>query len=682
MVKPRARTTKPARAKRATQNGHAAKATHSAHGDGALSAFAAAAVGVAHPLDPLSPAEMVQAAARCRERHASPRLRFVSIALREPPKADVAAFVPGTAFTRRAFVVLIDRADGTIFEAIVDLSGDRIESWSAVPGAVPHPTFDEYGDADRVIRADRRWRAALRRRGVKDLDNVQIDPWPAGNFGDPKEQGRRILRGIAYVRDERISNGYARPIEGVVAVVDLNERRVIELVDEGDTPVPAADIRYDAAAHPAMRDDLRPLEIHQPEGVSFTLEGHLLRWQRWQMRVSLHPREGLVIHALGYEDGGRVRPISHRMSLSEMVVPYGDPSPGQYFKNAFDSGEIGLGRLTNSLTLGCDCLGEIVYLDGWASDPFGQPQRIANAICVHEEDFNLLWRHQDGHSETTEVRRSRRLVVSSWATVGNYDYGFFWYFYEDGSIEHEIKLTGIIQTMAVKDGEKPATADLVARNLAGPIHQHFFCVRMDLDIDGAANTVSEVETRPLPSGPDNPYDNAFEAVATPIRSEADAGRSVHSPTARHWRIANPGRTNAVGEPVAYALFPGETTDMMAGEASSVAKRAAFARKQLWVTREAPDELYAAGAYPSQTTGGDGIPSFISGNRLLEQQDVVLWYVIGTSHIVRPEDFPVAPVHRCGFALRPWGFFDTNPALDVAPPVAGCACAPGECVHGH
>lgn len=654
---------------------------HAAHGNGASPADAAASA-VAHPLDPLAPEEMAQAAARCRDRHRSAQLRFVSIALREPPKADVAAHVAGAAFMRRAFVVAIDRADGVVYEGVVDLTGDRVESWTAMPGAQPHPTFEEYGDADRVIRADRRWRAALRRRGVTDLANVQIDPWPAGNFGDPKEQGRRILRGIAYVRDERVSNGYARPVEGVVAVIDLNERRVIELVDEGDTPVPAADIRYDAAAQKALRQDLRPLEIHQPGGVSFTLEGHLLRWQRWQMRVSHHPREGLVIHALGYEDGGRLRPISHRMSLSEMVVPYGDPSAGQYFKNAFDSGEIGLGRLTNSLTLGCDCLGEIVYLDGLACDALGQPQRIANAICVHEEDFNLLWRHHDGHSDQTEVRRSRRLVVSSWATVGNYDYGFFWYFYEDGSIEHEIKLTGIIQTMAVKDGEKPRTAELVARNLAGPIHQHFFCVRMDLDVDGVANTVFEVETRPRPAGPDNPYDNAFEAVVTPIRSEAESGRSVHSPTARHWRIANPARTNAVGEPVAYALIPGETVDMMAGEQSSVAKRAAFARRQLWVTREAPDELYAAGAYPSQTTGGDGIPSFVSGNRLLEQQDVVLWYVVGTSHIVRPEDFPVAPVHRCGFALRPWGFFDTNPALDVAPPEPGCTCAPGECVHGH
>ena len=637
----------------------------------------------AHPLDPLTAAEIEQAAALCRERHPSEHMRFVSIALHEPPKAEVYAFDAESPPIRRAFIVAIERGEGTVYEGVVNLDGGSVETWEICPGVQPNPTVEEYEDADRVIRADARWQEALRRRGVTDFDKVQIDPWPAGNFGDPVEQGRRILRGISYVRDEKASNGYARPIEGVVAVVDLNAKEVLTLVDEGDAPVPAADLRYDAEAQPSLREDLRPLEITQPDGASFSVDGHEVRWQRWRMRVSLHPREGLVLHQVGYEDGGEVRPICHRMGLSEMVVPYGDTSPGQYFKNAFDSGEIGLGRLTNALTLGCDCLGEIVYLDGVVANDAGEAQTLPNAVCLHEEDYNILWKHVDMHNDNhAEVRRSRRLVVSSWATVGNYDYGFYWYFYQDGSIEHEIKLTGIIQTMAVGDGESRPTANLVAKNLAGPIHQHFFCVRMDLDIDGAANTVYEVDTHPLPVGPDNPHANAFAPTLTPIRSESEAGRSVQSSSGRHWRIVNPGRTNAIGEPVGYTLHPGETVDMMAGEEAAVSKRAAFARKQLWVTRESPDELYAAGAYPSQSTGGDGMPTFTSGNRALENEDVVLWYVVGVNHLIRPEDFPISPIHACGFKLRPWGFFDTNPALDVAVPEEHCNCAEGECTHGH
>lgn len=637
---------------------------------------------VDHPLDPLTAPEMRQASTLFRGHHRSRRLRFVSISLREPLKRSVAAFSPGDPIERRAFVVAIDRANGKVYEGVANLSAGAVESWVHQPGVQTSPTSDEYMDADRVIRADKRWRAAMQRRGVQNLDLVQIDPWPAGNFGDPREDGHRILRGIAYVRDEQASNGYARPVEGLVAVVDLTAKRVLHLVDEGDAPIPEADIRYDAESQ-TPRDDLKPLEITQPEGVSFTLAGHHLSWQRWRMRVSHHPREGLVIHQLGYEDRGELRSICYRMSLSEMVVPYGDNSPGQYWKNAFDSGEIGLGRTTNSLTLGCDCLGEIVYLDGLVAEPTGATRAIQNAICIHEEDFNVLWKHTNGaNAGAAEVRRSRRLVVSSWATVGNYDYGFYWYFYEDGSIEHEIKLTGIIQTMAVGPEGPPRSAQMVAKNLAGPIHQHFFCVRMDMDIDGAKNTVYEVETRRVPPGPENEHHNVFEAAVIPIRSERESGRKVHSPTARHWRIANPDRTNAVGEPVAYALFPGETADLMAAPESAVAKRAEFATKQLWVTREAPDELYAAGAYPSQTTGGDGIPAFISAKRLLERQDIVLWYVVGTSHIIRPEDFPVSPTHRSGFALRPWGFFDTNPALDVAPSPMACGHLVGECSCDH
>ena len=632
-----------------------------------------------HPLDPLSRGEIERAGTLCREHHRSEKLRFVSIALKEPDKADVYTFTPGDEIARRAFAVMLDRADGSVYEAVVDLTGGRIESWEHRPDVQPIPLFEEFEHADAIIREDPDWLAAMQRRGITDISKIKIDPWPAGNFGDPDEEGHRLLRGVSYVSDEPSSHAYARPVEGLVAVVDLNAGRVLRVVDEGDAPVPEADIPYYAEEQPALREDVKPLEITQPEGVGFVLDGHELRWQKWRMRVSLHPREGLVLHQVGYEDHGELRPIMYRASLSEMVVPYGDTSAGQYFKNAFDSGEVGLGRLTNSLQAGCDCLGEITYLDGMISTETGGSRLLSNAICIHEEDFNLLWKHTDHHNDGhAEVRRNRRLVVSSWASVGNYDYGFYWYFYQDGSIEHEIKLTGIIQTKGVSDDEPSITAHRVAKNLAGPIHQHFFSVRLDLDIDGTNNSVYEVDSEPLPAD-QNPYNNAFRAVHTLIGSESESARKVDSHAARHWRVVNPDRLNALGEPVAYGIFPGETCAMMAGEDSSVGKRATFARNQLWVTQFAQDELYAAGDYPAQSKGGDGLPAFTAQNRALEGRDVVLWYTVGVNHIVRPEDFPVSSVHHAGFTMRPWGFFDTNPALDVPPPEAhSCDCAPGEC----
>ena len=195
------------------------------------------------------------------------------------------------------------------------------------------------------------------------------------------------------------------------------------------------------------------------------VDGNLVTWQKWSLRVDMDPLEGLVLSTIGYEDGGRVRPIVYRASVSEMVVPYGDPSPMHQWKSAFDTGEWGLGRMANSLTLGCDCLGEIHYFDDVFADERGKPHTKSNAICMHEEDYSILWKHVDMVSGRTEVRRSRRLVVSSIATVGNYEYGFYWYFYLDGTMQLEVKLTGIMSTMAVA-GNDPG--DHAAHGGAGP----------------------------------------------------------------------------------------------------------------------------------------------------------------------------------------------------------------------
>ena len=180
------------------------------------------------------------------------------------------------------------------------------------------------------------------------------------------------------------------------------------------------------------------------------------------MHVGFTPREGLVLNQVAYEDGGRLRSILYRASLSEMVVPYGDPSPTHYFKNAFDAGENGVGVAASPLTRGCDCLGEIVYLDAVINDAAGEPVEIPNAICIHEEDAGVLWRHIEWRDGSGEVRRSRRLVISSFSAIGNYDYGFFWYLYQDGTIAFEVKLTGVLSTGAVAPGVRPAHGTLVA----------------------------------------------------------------------------------------------------------------------------------------------------------------------------------------------------------------------------
>ena len=633
----------------------------------------------AHPLESLTGPEIETAVAVLREGgRLTDAARFAYFALEEPSKEVVTGFAAGDRVERRVRVVIVTGPAAHVVEAVVDVGRRAVESWRELPGMRPALLFEESLGAIVALNESAEWRAALARRGITDQSKVQIDPWPAGNFGLAHEEGRRISRCLAYYRENETDNGYARPIEGLVAFVDMGRGEVLEVADYGVTAVPDDRGAYLRDEVGPLRDDLKPLEITQPEGPSFTVDGNLVRWQRWSMRVSMDPYEGLVLHTIGYEDGGRTRSILHRASVSEMVVPYAHAGPMHNWKNAFDAGEWGLGRMANSLELGCDCLGVIHYFDVTFGNERGEPFTVPNAICVHEEDYGIVWKHVDLRGGTTEVRRQRRLVVSSIATVGNYEYGFYWYFYLDGTMQLEVKLTGVMSTMAAPDGNVSGdglgSASMVAPQLAAPYHQHLFNVRLDFDVDGTRNTVYEVDAVPAPAGPDNPLANVFTAEATPLTSEQQAQRNVDAARSRVWKIVNPEVRNRLGEPVGYKLVPASTPTLLASPESSVGRRATFATRNLWVTPYHADERRAAGDHPNQHPGGDGLPRWTSEDRPIADTDLVVWHTFGVTHIPRPEDWPVMPVESSGFLLAPVGFFDRNPALDVPP-------SPGHCDDG-
>ncbi len=628
-----------------------------------------------HPLEPLRAEEISRAAKIVRESgRVGERVRFCQLTLLEPGKPELRAFEEGgTRPERRARAVLYDRHGPGGCVAAVSLDAGKLLSFERVGEGQVSLSFLDLMRAIQLVRAHPDWQAAMRRRGLEDLSRVQIDPWVTGGFEPEGRAGHRLLRALSYRRDSKADNGYARPVEGVIAFVDLTRNEVVRVDDHGVVPFPPEPGNYDAGSVGPLRADLRPLEIRQPEGPSFQVEGSEVRWQKWRFRVSLHPIHGLVLHTVTYRDGGRERKILHRAALAEMVVPYGDPGPMHDWKSVFDAGEMGIGQMTNSLTLGCDCVGEIHYLDATLCRPDGAPFAIRNAICLHEEDSGILWKHVDLHAGTTEVRRSRRLVVSSIHTVGNYEYGFYWYFTLDGTIQLEVKLTGILQTSAVRPGEEPECAPLVAPQLAAPVHQHLFNVRLDFDLDGEGNSVYEVDLEPLPEER-NPAGNAFAARSRLLARESQARRDAAPERGRHWRVVNPGVRNRLGQPVGYRLVPASPSAaprLLALPGSSVARRAAFATHNLWVTAYDPAELAAAGDHPNQHPGGAGLPAFSAADRPLEDRDIVLWYSFGVSHVPRPEDWPVMPVEYTGFLLQPVGFFERNPALDVPPAARAC-----------
>lgn len=701
-------------------------------------ATARPSVATVHPLEPLS-GEEIRAAAEIvrRERVAADPsldpalLRFVFITLREPDKAAVRGWTPETAPedvpAREAKIVLRDLTTKRTAEAVVSLSGDALTSYDVLEGVQASITAEEFMAAEDVVREDPRWQAAMRLRGIEDFDLCMLDPW-SSSYTKPEDHpdNGRICRPLTWVRSAPGENGYARPVENLVVTVDLDARTVLEVEDHGVVPIPerpgnyTPELMVDPANVPALptpRADLRPIEITQPEGASFVVDGHHVSWQRWDLRISFNPREGLVLHQIGYADPSRpageagaggpavrrdasgvpIRPVLYRASLSEMFIPYADPAPTTAYKNVFDMGEYGVGWLANPLTLGCDCLGEIRYFDGLVNDQDGNPETIQNAICMHEEDFGFGWKHTDFRTGAVEVRRSRRLVISFIATVGNYEYGYFWYLYTDGTIEYEVKLSGVLSTSAYDPaGPDPEYGTKLAPGLYGAHHQHFFSVRLDMEVDGPANRVVEVDSEPVPMGPDNPTGNVWRTIRTPLRTESEAQRTVDPMRARFWKVESTDATNGVGDATAYKLMPGENTVPMQDPEGLFGRRGAFTRKHLWVTPFAEREQYAGGEYPNQHPGGQGLPAWTAADRSVDGEDLVVWYGFCAHHIVRAEDWPVMPVHHIGFKLKPAGFFDGNPSLDMprteakacghgAPTVEGTgtaadAAAGGSCCH--
>ncbi|WP_188189888.1 primary-amine oxidase [Nonomuraea sp. SYSU D8015] len=622
-----------------------------------------------HPLDRLTAGEIRHnRSVLAQAGLVGPDTRFPLVQLHEPPKSEVLAFTGDAAPERQVFSVLLDTATGACAEAVVSLTQDKlVRRRDLDPAAEGQPPImiEEYALVDAVVKADPAWRAAMARRGVTDLELACPCPLSAGDFDLPGERGRRLLRVLTFVKHRPEDHPWAHPVDGLVAYVDLIERRVVELLDHRLAPVPQEEGNFDDESFTGpARTTLKPLEITQPEGPSFTVEGDVVEWENWRLRLGFDPREGLVLHQVTFRDGDRERPILYRASIAEMVVPYADPAPARFWQNYFDAGEYSLGKMANSLVLGCDCLGEITYLDAVLADDHGEPYTIENAICLHEEDQGVLWKHSDLFTGSAETRRSRRLVVSYFATVGNYDYGFYWHLYLDGGIRFECKSTGVLFTSAYEDGRY---ASEVAPGLGAPLHQHLFCARLDMMVDGVTNAVDEVELARVGPGEGNPYGNAFTTTATRLRTEAEAARLAAPASGRSWQVSNPAVANRLGRPVAYALVPQGRPTLLADGSSSIARRAAFATKHLWVTRYDPAERYPAGDYVNQSRGQDGLPAWVARDRDLDGADVVLWHTFGITHVPRPEDWPVMPAESCGFTLRPVGFFDRNPALDLPKP---------------
>ena len=621
-----------------------------------------------HPLDSLTAAE-IQATTKVLSAHpAFPQgAQFVMMVAKEPAKSVVTSYTPGTSVARQSFSVILDRRGNRTFEAVVDVNAGTVVSWKHIPGVQPLVLAGEGEAVSKLVKADTRWQAAMKKRNITEFEKVQVDVWAAGQL-PAAYKGSRMLRALSYFKGDA-TNFYGQPIEGVVALVNMTTDKVVDVADSGVLPLPPPSQELDEKST-GTRAAPKPLTITQPDGASFEINGQEVRWQKWRFRYAMHPREGLVLHTVAYDDEGRVRSILYRGSLSEMVVPYGDTDGNWRWRSAFDVGEYSVGRLASSIEPKTDAPENATLIDATFAGDDGVPYVLPRAIGIYERDGGLLWKHYEGYSTKNESRRARQLVIFSIATIGNYDYAVNWVFHQDGVLEVDAALSGIMLPKGVRDttvNGHPAAGSsghLVAANVVAPHHQHFFSFRLDFDVDGPKNVVHEMNTRARAAGPGNPFLNGIVMEETLLRSEAAAQRKMNMQAARTWQVLNTSERSTLGYHPGYIIVPGGNSLPYVALASQVRRRAGFVNNHFWATRYHEDEMSAAGTYPNQSSGGDGLPRWAANNESLVGQDVVLWYTLGVTHIPRPEEWPVMPVTHVGFKMIPGGFFTRNPALDV------------------
>lgn len=620
-----------------------------------------------HPLDQITADEINTAVELCRSSESvMDDALFVNISLVEPDKEFVRNFKEGDDCPRNLKIRGIDSQPDGGFVAILDVVAKKIAKVDRVPNeAQVSYSMAEVFAAQELTKADERYQEALKKRDITDLDLVQIDPWPAGGIvHESIEPGHRALKTISFLREDETDNAYAKPITGVISHIDLTLQKVTHVEDHGVVPMPKAHARYDADSQAELRKQPKKIDITQPDGPGFEVKGNLISWEGWQVRVTVNPDEGPVLHQLSL-DG---RSILHRVALSDMVVPYGTADPMHSWKAVHDGTEYGFGTLVTSLTLGCDCLGEIHYMDANMLMFDGSVNTIESAICIHEEDYGIQWKHMDMNMlGANEVRRSRRLVISSIATIGNYDYGLFWYLYLDGTVQCEVKLTGIVGISAYDEKVHRKDQDFrISDELVAPIHQHLFCVRMDWDLESGDNQLYETNVEALPVSEDNPHGMQLSAVAKHLKTESEAKRNVSNASSRTWKIINANKTNSFGLPSGYKLLPGNTPALIAHPDSPPGKRASFAKHNLWATPFDKEEQAAAGEYSVMHSGQGGLDELTASNRDISECDLVTWHTFGVTHTPRPEDWPIMPVEYCGFHLIPVGFFEKNPTINLPP----------------
>lgn len=365
-------------------------------------------------------------------KHPDTDILFRSIGIKEPDRAQCVKFLQGKgpAPARRTYVSYQIKGEPNVFEDIIERpSGEIFKARDLGTSTFPPATNLDMHRLEDIVMSDPLVKAEVARLQLPEGAVVQPEPWPYGTESTTAEKRQYQVWMFLKSLDLRSlqhpsSNHFAHPLDFSVVVDDLSIKvvridRLPMTPDEIFVNDEVAckrvwqrnpDAEYASDLQPKLREDMKPIVISQPEGVSFQVnEDEVVEWQKWRFHVDFNWREGVVLRDVTY-DG---RPTFYRLSLAEMTVPYGEPRAPYHRKSAYDLGEGGAGCTANNLELGCDCLGSVRFFDRWINDHEGQPHMLKNAICLHEVDNGIGWKHTNHRTGRAEVTRNRELVVQT-----------------------------------------------------------------------------------------------------------------------------------------------------------------------------------------------------------------------------------------------------------------------------
>jgi len=607
-----------------------------------------------HPLDALTAAEIETVVNVLRAAgHVQERSDFPVLTLHEPAKAAVLSWQAGKSFERQAEVVLAD-ASG-VFEGLVDIRAGQLLSWKQRRDVQPRMTNTDFMAADAAKR-EPAMVAALEKRGyAAPFDGVLCAPLAAGPLAPAATA--RVANVSCYDISDHDGNPFGRPIEGLMAVVDLHAGRVLRTVDLGVVPLSDDGGSFLHERSGRYRRPALPVSITTPGGSNIRIDGSQLQWDNWRVHLRVDAREGLVASLVRYDDQGTDRSIVYQLSPSEMFVPYMDPDETWAFKAYMDIGEYGFGEFLTTLVPGTDCPEFSRFLSATLPNEKGAPVVRRNVVCVFERPTgDPVWRHG-----SEAGRANVELVARIAPVVGNYDYFIDYVFDRAGNLDVRVGALGIDAVKGVAGDSAYGT--LIGRGLAGINHDHFISFRVDLDVDGPVNRAVFDQIRPRKLAGTGGRRSLWQVGTRPVERAGPLREPAASGTLR---VESTSRRNALGYATSYQLYPGHTEASLLADDDPIQVRAAWSRYPVWLSRHDPGQRYASGDYPNQSASGDGLASWTRAGQDIVNTDLVLWYNIGFRHVPRAEDWPAMPALWHSFRLRPFNFFDRSPALDIPP----------------